>query len=97
MVTPLSITDAGAGRTSVLRTQGGGTGRALRPPGDGATVRTQRALSDEQERIRIEGLRALARIIARRALADSRPPAGPTPRMRTDGTQRERIRPDRSA
>ena len=33
-------------------------------------MKTQRALSDEQERLRIEGLRALARIIARRALAD---------------------------
>ena len=32
-------------------------------------MKTQRALSDEQERLRIEGLRALARIIARRALA----------------------------
>ena len=32
-------------------------------------MKTQRALSDEQERIRLEGLRILARIIARRALA----------------------------
>ena len=32
-------------------------------------MKTQRALSDEQERVRIEGLLILARIIARRALA----------------------------
>ncbi len=32
-------------------------------------MKTQQGLSDEQERLRIEGLRALARIIARRALA----------------------------
>ncbi len=32
-------------------------------------MKTQRALSDEQERIRLEGLRILARIIARHALA----------------------------
>ena len=32
-------------------------------------MKTQQALSDEQERHRIDGLRALARIIARRALA----------------------------
>ncbi len=31
-------------------------------------MKTQRALSEEQKRLRIEGLRALARIIARRAL-----------------------------
>ena len=31
-------------------------------------VKTQRALSDEQERLRIEGLRVIARMIARRAL-----------------------------
>ena len=30
----------------------------------------QRALSDEQERVRVEGLRILARIIARHALAE---------------------------
>ena len=46
-------------------------GQPLHPPGDGLTVKTQQALSDEQERIRIEGLRALARIIARRALTDA--------------------------
>ena len=34
-----------------------------------ADVKTQRALSDEQERVRVEGLRILARIIARHALA----------------------------
>ena len=32
-------------------------------------MKTQRALSDEQERLRLEGLRILARIIARHALA----------------------------
>ena len=32
-------------------------------------MKTQQALGDEQERLRSEGLRALARIIARRALA----------------------------
>ena len=59
-------------------------------------MKTQRALSDEQERLRIKGLRALARIIARRALAQSRPPADSTPDTRTDGPRRERIRRDRS-
>ncbi|MXY96910.1 MAG: hypothetical protein F4Z29_03985 [Gemmatimonadetes bacterium] len=34
-------------------------------------MKTQRALSDEQERLRIEGLRVLALIIARRALNDA--------------------------
>ena len=34
-------------------------------------MKTEPALSDEQEQIRIEGLRILARIIACRALADS--------------------------
>ncbi|MXZ47565.1 MAG: hypothetical protein F4Z08_11405 [Chloroflexi bacterium] len=60
-------------------------------------MNTQRALSDEQERLRIEGLRTLARIIARRALADSRLPSGPASDRRGDGTQRERVRRDRSA
>ena len=32
-------------------------------------MKAQRALSDEQERLRLEGLRTLARIIARHALA----------------------------
>ncbi|MCY4392896.1 MAG: hypothetical protein OXE43_12745 [Chloroflexi bacterium] len=59
-------------------------------------MKRQRALSAEQERLRVEGLRALARIIARRALASSRLPADPTPDQREDGTQRERLRRDRS-
>ena len=61
-------------------------------------MQAKRALSDEQERLRIEGLRALARIIARRALAQSRRPADSTPGMRTDGTPpRARIRREHSA
>lgn len=32
-------------------------------------MKRQRALSDEEERVRVEGLRILARIIARHALA----------------------------
>lgn len=38
-------------------------GRRSDPTGDG--VRTQRGLSDEEERVRVEGLPILARIIAR--------------------------------
>ncbi|MCY4393206.1 MAG: hypothetical protein OXE43_14340 [Chloroflexi bacterium] len=59
-------------------------------------MKTQRALSDEQERLRLEGLRILARIIARRSLAQSCPPADPTARTRTNGTQYEDVRRDRS-
>ena len=33
-------------------------------------MKTQRALSDEQERVRVEGLHILARIIARHTLAE---------------------------
>ena len=33
-------------------------------------MKRQRALSDEQERVRVEGLRILARIIARHTLAE---------------------------
>jgi len=54
-------------------------------------VKAQRALSDEQERRRIEGLRALARVIARRSLADSRTSDDFRLAMRPDGTQRERV------
>ncbi|MYD27795.1 MAG: hypothetical protein F4X03_02595 [Dehalococcoidia bacterium] len=60
-------------------------------------MKTQQALSDEQERLRIEGLRALARIIARRALASPRLPSDPAPDRRGDETQRARVRRDRSA
>ena len=41
-----------------------------------ADVKTQRALSDEQERVRVEGLRILARMIARHALAQHQLSAG---------------------
>ena len=71
--------------------------RARRPAGRRTSVKAQQALSDEQERLRIEGPRILARIIARRALAQSRPPADSTPGTRTEGTQHERAHPDRSA
>ena len=81
--------DASPARSSVAR--------AGRPPGDGRTVKTRQALSDEQERLRIEGLRALARIIARRALASSGLPADLMPNQRGDRTPRERVRRDRSA
>ena len=64
---------------------------------NGTSVKTQRALSNEQERLRIEGLRALARIIARRVLASSRVPAGPAPGHGGHGMQRDRVRRDRSA
>ena len=60
-------------------------------------MKAQRALSEEQERLRIEGLRALARIIARRALADSSAFTIPGPQTRRDGKQSERVRRDRSA
>ncbi|MYD64760.1 MAG: hypothetical protein F4X26_01985 [Chloroflexi bacterium] len=59
-------------------------------------MKTQQALSDEQERLRIEGLRALARIIARRALADSRALAISRNGTQTDATQHQRKR-DQSA
>ena len=72
--------------------QGGRSARGRR-----TSVKTQRALSEEQERLRIEGLRALARIIARRALADSRAPADATPGTRTHQAQCERICRGRSA
>ena len=39
-------------------------------------VKRQRALSDEQERVRVEGLRILARIIARHTLAEHGLPEG---------------------
>ena len=43
-------------------------------------VKRQRALSDEQERVRVEGLRILARIIARHALSEGdRREEGPEP------------------
>ena len=42
-------------------------GRGQRPQETG--VKTQRALSDEQERVRVQGLRTVARIIARHAFA----------------------------
>jgi len=48
-------------------------------------VKAQRALSDEQERLRIEGLRALARIIARHAHA--------RPGLYKDGFNEERAGP----
>ena len=67
-------------------------------------MKAKRALSDEQERLRIEGLRALARIIARRALAGSgshvdgsaakRPPAAGNA---CEGLPRERTWEDRAA
>jgi len=52
-------------------------------------VKTQRALSDEQDRLRIEGLRVLARIIARRALV---PSAERTPATPTDGGRERPVR-----
>ena len=55
-------------------------------------MKTQRALSEEQERLRIEGLRALARIIARRALAPYRASAERTPATRTDGARQRDVR-----
>jgi len=55
-----------------------------------AKVKTQRALSADQERLRIEGLRTLARTITRRSLAPSPPSASPTLGQRVDGKQRER-------
>lgn len=67
------------------------------PPGDGLTVKRQRALSDEQERLRIEGLRALARMIARRALASPRLPAELAPGRQRQGKQPDGVRRDRSA
>ena len=60
-------------------------------------MKTQQALSDEQEWLRIEGLRALARMIARRALASPRLPAEPAPGEGGHATQCERTRRDRSA
>ncbi len=60
-------------------------------------MKTQQALSDGQDRLRIEGLRALARIIARRALASPRLPAESAPGEGSHATQREPIRRDRSA
>lgn len=76
---------------------GTGTLRGLCGRRETATVKTQRALSDEQERLRIEGLRALTRIIARRAIESSPLLANPTPDFRGEGTQRERVRRNRSA
>ena len=63
MVKPVSTSDAGKQLDTRNR-----VARARRA-GRRMTVKTRQALSDEQERLRIEGLRALARIIARRALA----------------------------
>ena len=63
---------------------------------DGTSVKAQQALSDEQERLRIEGLRALARIIARHTLASSRLPADPALGQRGDDKQSERARRERS-
>ncbi|MDE2933949.1 MAG: hypothetical protein OXS47_08780 [Chloroflexota bacterium] len=60
-------------------------------------MKRQRALNDEQERLRIEGLRALARIIARRALASHRLPAEPAPGGHRHGKQFDGVRRDRSA
>ncbi|MXZ89799.1 MAG: hypothetical protein F4Z07_13325 [Dehalococcoidia bacterium] len=60
-------------------------------------MKTRQALSDEQERLRIEGLRALARIIARRALASHRLPAEPAPGRQRHGKQPDGVRRDRSA
>ena len=48
-------------------------------------MKTQRALSDEQERVRVEGLRILARIIARHALAH--------PVLHDDGSREEEAEP----
>ena len=48
-------------------------------------MKTQRALSDEQERVRVEGLRILARIIARHALAH--------PVLHDDGPREEEAEP----
>ncbi|MXZ88370.1 MAG: hypothetical protein F4089_03460 [Gammaproteobacteria bacterium] len=60
-------------------------------------MKTQQALSDEQERLRLEGLRALARIIARRALASPRLPADTASGQPGDGNQCERTCRDYSA
>ena len=70
---------------------GRATSAASAPPMglSGGGVKSQQALNEEQERLRIEGLRALARIIARGALA---PSAGRMPAMRTDGTCRGPVR-----
>lgn len=49
------------------------------PARETATVKAQRASREQQERLRTEGLRVLARIIARRVLAD--PPFPQSPRQ----------------
>ena len=54
-------------------------------------------MSDEQERLRVEGLRALTRIIARHVLADACDPARTGSWTRTEGTRSESVRHDRSA
>ena len=58
-------------------------------------MKTQRVLSDEQERIRLEGLRILARIIARHALAHPDLYAGSTSGERPPAAQDGRARPVR--
>ena len=69
MVVPPAFTDAGfrtdTGPASRRAENGAGTALAGRRIG----MKAQRALSDEQERLRLEGLRILARIIARHVLA----------------------------
>ena len=98
MVAPPSVDDAGVREDSRSAVAGRRNGAGAAPAGRRISVKTQRDLSDDQERLRIEGLRALARIIARRALAQSRRPADSTPGMRTDGTRpRARIRREHSA
>lgn len=46
-----------------------GSSPGTRPDPRETGVKRQRALSDEEERVRVEGLRILARLIARHALA----------------------------
>ena len=69
MVAEPFFTDAGVVTDTGLAARRAASGAGAAPAGRGIGMKAQRALSDEQERMRLEGLRILARIIARHALA----------------------------
>ena len=70
MVAEPCFTDAGVVTDTGLAARRAASGAGAAPAGRRIGMKAQRALSDEQERMRLEGLRVLARIIARHTPAN---------------------------
>lgn len=85
MVAPPPVNDAGVREHSRPAVAGRRNRAGEAPAGRRTRVKTQQALGDEQERLRIEGLRILARIIARSGLADATPGHSRSSRRTSEG------------